>query len=186
MLSEKAFDYSDESIKDMNLDPRTMEIGIHPVTKATEQNQELQFEDFAHYIRLGDLEKDKHIEFRHFLKALFEATHEFWKPAQCTKTKELDKVAQQLVQTQFPTIHIEPRRFSAGLHYWLVATLPDVNQELIIDPFGIPIPNSDYVTNYQSILPFFGIAEYAPNNAGEVFYAQGQPLGALGYQRFVP
>ncbi|MDP3726741.1 MAG: hypothetical protein Q8Q96_00305 [bacterium] len=118
------------------------------------------------------------------LRKLFVVTGTMWRPGWCYSTERLEEIVKQLKAMQFPEIEFTPMNWTDG-HFYLTAKFKDSDENLIIDPFGVPTPSKDYYRDRSSIVPFFGELELAPFHHQRI-YSAAKPVNERGYHRFHP
>lgn len=138
--------------------------------------EKLSFESFLPFVKVGD-EKLRG-RFINLLKILFNETGEIWQPGRCYEGTQIIELTAKNAKTNkilgnesFTVINW------ADGHYYLALRIDRSDQDLIVDPFGIPTLGKNYLDKHQSP-PFFGELKLAPPQHRKI-YSNARPTSDL-------
>ena len=144
----------------------------HPYVRG----EKLTFESFLPFIKVGD-EKLRE-RFTDLLRTLFNEAGGVWRPGRCYEGIQIIELAVKNAKANkiLGNESITVMNWADG-HYYLTLKITGSDQDLIVDPFGIPTLGKNYLDKHQSS-PFFGELKLAPSRHQRI-YSDAKPIGGV-------
>ncbi len=138
-------------------------------TKPTLWWQKPFAESYQHYVNKEGLTAVESISLDEFLTGLAFATGKEWQPGNCRAIPDYTNVAEHICKLSGAQAYFTPpvaKRFAHSHFFWMMERRAN-GEKVILDPTGVPLEFG--LCEPESIVPYFGILEYAPKNHKRVY-----------------